>query len=154
MSIKYYYKCPKELGYLEITLDSENKIRSAIFVDSIKSGSSLSKDISGELEGYFIEKKNLPNKIISKEIGGTDFQKSVWAVIAKVPFGKTITYTEMAQKVGNPSAVRAAGTACGKNPLALFVPCHRVVRKQGEDYGYSWGPERKKWLLEFEKENI
>ena len=64
--------------------------------------------------------------------------------------GETITYTELAMRAGKPGAARAAGTACGRNPVALAIPCHRVVRTSGEDFGYSWGSDRKKWLLTFE----
>ena len=158
----YYYKCPKKLGYLEISLDTEGKIQSAIFIDSLnqkklspkKYSPELTEIIKNELDAYFLKKKNISSSIISKEIKGTDFQKSIWAIICKVPYGATITYTEMTKRAGNMSAARAAGTACGKNPVALFIPCHRVVRKEGEDYGYSWGPERKKWLLEFESDAL
>jgi methylated-DNA-[protein]-cysteine S-methyltransferase len=147
----YYYECPKPLGYLEITLDSTEKVLTAVFVDTKQKTIPLPSGISFALDQYFTKQKEIPKKLISKEIFGTVFQKSIWEVISTVEFGKTITYTDMAQEAGRPLATRAAGTACGKNPVALFIPCHRVVRKQGEDYGYSWGIERKKWLLKFEK---
>ena len=78
-------------------------------------------------------------------------QKNVWAEIQKIHFGKNSTYKEIAKNIKNEKAVRAVGTACGKNPVALFIPCHRVIRKTGEDYGYAWGEKRKKLLLDFEK---
>ncbi|MEN9852097.1 MAG: O6-methylguanine-DNA methyltransferase [Candidatus Parcubacteria bacterium] len=152
-STTYYYTCPKPLGYLEITLDSYNKVQTAVFVENKNQSKSLPENITNALDAYFNNKKDIPIHLISKEIVGTDFQKSIWQVIRAVSFGTTITYTDMAIRAGRPRATRAAGTACGKNPVALFIPCHRVVRKQGEDYGYSWGPERKKWLLKFEKES-
>ena len=151
--IVYIYTCPKPLGYFTITLDQQEKVLTCIFVDKKSvTKSVLPQDITIALDAFFMQKKNLPKTLISKHVTGSDFQKSIWEVIKKVPLGKTISYTDIAEKVGNKNAVRAAGTACGRNPLALFIPCHRVVRKTGEDYGYSWGADRKKWLLAFERE--
>jgi O-6-methylguanine DNA methyltransferase len=150
----YCYKCPKLLGYLEMTLDAQNKVQTAIFVDHTKPHKRLPENIQKALDGYFAKKKDIPKSLISKEIVGTEFQKSIWGVISTVKFGEIITYTDMAVAAGRPLSARAAGTACGRNPVALFIQCHRVVRKQGEDYGYSWGPERKKWLLEFEQNKL
>jgi methylated-DNA-[protein]-cysteine S-methyltransferase len=148
----YNYKCPEDLGYLEITLDTKGRVFSCIFTDiiKVKSKNNLPINISKALDNYFNNKKDLPLNLISKDIRGTDFQKSIWSLICDVKFGETITYTDMAIKANKPLAIRAAGSACGKNPVALFIPCHRVIRKQSEDYGYSWGVERKKWLLNFE----
>lgn len=152
----YYYKCPAELGYLEISLDNLNKVKTCIFIDKKNENKNetkdaeLPKEMVSSLDDYFHNKKDIPFNLISKEIMGTDFQKDIWRVILGTKFGETITYTDMAIKAGKSDAARAAGTACGKNPLALFIPCHRVVRKQNEDYGYSWGIDRKKCLLNFE----
>ena len=146
------YACPKPLGHLAITLDTDAKVLTCVFVDTKPSAKSiLPEDITDALDAFFMQKKSLPKALVSKHITGTDFQKSIWEIIKKVPLGKTITYTDMAEKAGNKNAVRAAGTACGRNPLALFIPCHRVVRKAAEDCGYSWGTDRKKWLLAFER---
>ncbi len=81
---------------------------------------------------------------------GTAFQQEVWRQIALIPFGQTISYTELARRAGAPEAVRAAGTATGKNPLSIIVPCHRVVGKDGSLGGYAGGLERKRRLLEIE----
>jgi methylated-DNA-[protein]-cysteine S-methyltransferase len=81
---------------------------------------------------------------------GTDFQTKVWKEIAKVPFGKTISYSELAKRAGSPSAIRAAGAATGRNPLCIIVPCHRVVGKNNAMTGYAGGLERKRRLLELE----
>lgn len=80
---------------------------------------------------------------------GTPFQEKVWKALQTIPYGKTVTYSHIAQKIGNPRAVRAVGTAVGKNPLCIFIPCHRVVGKNGLG-GYSGGIEVKKQLLELE----
>lgn len=81
---------------------------------------------------------------------GTDFQQRVWRQLQRVPFGETITYDELAHRAGSPGASRAAGHANGSNPVAIVVPCHRVIRASGETGGYAGGPDRKRRLLELE----
>lgn len=81
---------------------------------------------------------------------GTNFQREIWRQIALIPFGETITYTELARRAGRPSALRAAGTATGRNPLSIIIPCHRVVGKNGGMGGYAGGLERKRNLLRME----
>jgi O-6-methylguanine DNA methyltransferase len=81
---------------------------------------------------------------------GTDFQNKIWKQIARIPFGATVTYSELAKKAGAPAAIRAAGTATGRNPLSIIVPCHRVVGKNGGMGGYAGGLDRKKSLLKIE----
>ena len=87
-----------------------------------------------------------------KNIKGTDFQKMVWSEITKIPKGKTITYKELAMKIGKPKACRAVANACAKNPLLEIIPCHRVIREDGKMGGYKGkkGIERKKRLLKSE----
>lgn len=82
---------------------------------------------------------------------GTDFQIEIWRQIARIPFGETITYTELARRAGAPAAIRAAGTATGRNPLSIVIPCHRVVGKDGGMGGYAGGWQRKQRLLEIEQ---
>ena len=81
------------------------------------------------------------------EFSGTEFQKSVWNELLKIPFGKTKTYGEIAKAIGKPKAARAVGSACGKNPLAIIIPCHRVLGMNGKITGFAWGTEIKEWLL-------
>ena len=81
------------------------------------------------------------------EFSGTEFQKSVWNELLKIPFGKTKTYGEIAKAIGKPKAARAVGSACGKNPLAIIIPCHRVLGMNGKIAGFAWGTEIKEWLL-------
>ena len=81
------------------------------------------------------------------EFFGTDFQKSVWNELLKIPFGKTKTYGEIAKAIGKPKAARAVGSACSKNPIAIIVPCHRVLGMNGKNTGFAWGTEIKEWLL-------
>lgn len=86
------------------------------------------------------------------DIRGTVFQRRVWEQLRRIPRGETRTYKEIARAVGAPDAVRAVGSACGANPVALVVPCHRAVRTDGGLGGYAWGVARKKRLLELEKQ--
>lgn len=81
---------------------------------------------------------------------GTFFQRTVWALVEKIPRGETISYSALAEKLGRPEAVRAVAQALGKNPLLLIIPCHRVVCKNGELGGYSGGVALKKALLDYE----
>lgn len=81
---------------------------------------------------------------------GTDFQIAVWTALGAIPPGQTITYSELARRVGRPAAIRAAGHANGANPLSLVAPCHRVIGLNGALTGYGGGVERKRWLLRHE----
>ncbi len=85
------------------------------------------------------------------DLRGTAFQQRVWRELTRIPRGETITYAELARRIGSPGAVRAVGSACGANPAALLVPCHRVLRSDGALGGYRWGLERKASLLERER---
>ena len=85
------------------------------------------------------------------DLRGTAFQQRVWRELQRIPRGETITYAELAARIGSPKAVRAVGTACGANPVAMVVPCHRVVRADGTLGGYAWGLERKARLLRDEQ---
>jgi O-6-methylguanine DNA methyltransferase len=82
---------------------------------------------------------------------GTPFQRQVWAALRKIPAGQTVSYSELARRVGRPEAVRAVGSANGDNPVSVVVPCHRVIGLDGSLTGYGGGIERKRWLLEHEK---
>lgn len=81
---------------------------------------------------------------------GTPFQKRVWAELQCIPFGQTISYLELARKLGDPKVIRASGTANGKNPIAIIIPCHRVIGSNGDLVGYAGGLANKKWLLAHE----
>jgi AraC family transcriptional regulator of adaptative response/methylated-DNA-[protein]-cysteine methyltransferase len=87
---------------------------------------------------------------IELDIKGTEFQKRVWQALQTVPAGETRSYSEIAEKIGSPKSVRAVAGACAANLLALAIPCHRVIRQDGEMSGYRWGVERKKMLLQKE----
>ena len=88
---------------------------------------------------------------IAVDAAGTDFQQRVWAQLRRVPAGATASYGDVAAAIGSPAAVRAVGTANGANPVAIVLPCHRVVRTGGALGGYGGGLDRKRWLLEHER---
>lgn len=81
------------------------------------------------------------------DVGGTPFQQSVWTALRQIPPGQTVSYSELAQRLGQPRAVRAVAGACAANVLAVVIPCHRVVRRDGSLSGYRWGLSRKQALL-------
>ncbi|MEK6693539.1 MAG: methylated-DNA--[protein]-cysteine S-methyltransferase [Nitrospirota bacterium] len=85
---------------------------------------------------------------------GTPFERKVWHMIKKIPYGKVVSYKDIAMKIGKPKAVRAVGSACGKNPLPIIIPCHRVIAKDKGLGGYSPGIKIKRKLLEIEGVNI
>jgi methylated-DNA-[protein]-cysteine S-methyltransferase len=87
---------------------------------------------------------------ISVDVGGTPFQRSVWRALRRIPAGRTWSYAQLAARVGRPRAVRAVGTANGANPVAIAIPCHRVIGTDGALHGYGGGMRRKRWLLEHE----
>lgn len=87
---------------------------------------------------------------IPLKLEGTDFQKKVWQELTKIPFGKTISYQELAEKMGNKNKARAVGNANGKNPIPIIIPCHRVIEKNGKLGGFGGGLKIKKFLLQLE----
>ncbi|GAA2612371.1 methylated-DNA--[protein]-cysteine S-methyltransferase [Streptomyces axinellae] len=82
---------------------------------------------------------------------GTDFQRTVWDGLRRIPYGMTVTYGELAEEIGRPGAARAAGLANGRNPISVVIPCHRVIGSTGSLTGYGGGLERKRYLLDFER---
>lgn len=106
----------------------------------------LEKFLFSYFEGISQELPSLENFIPS----GTQFQMSIWKSLTEIPFGNQVTYSRLAINSGSPGASRAAGTACGSNPLALLIPCHRVVGANGKIGNYRWGSEIKRKLLEHE----
>lgn len=97
-----------------------------------------------------LEHPTLQHVVPLDVVGGTAFQRKVWKALRSIPPGQTRTYTELAKAAGQPQAVRAVASACAANPLAVLVPCHRVLRSDGGWGGYRWGLERKQQLLQQE----
>jgi methylated-DNA-[protein]-cysteine S-methyltransferase len=106
------------------------------------------REVVEQLNAYFAGE--LLDFDLPLEMDGTDFQRQVWQGLREIPYGETISYGELARRVGNPKASRAVGLANGRNPIAIIVPCHRVIGADGSLTGYGGGLDRKVWLLEHE----
>ena len=103
------------------------------------------------LQQYFTDPGSVPAlPVITVILAGTRLQKTVWRALCTIETGYTISYSELALRCGRPDAVRAIASACGKNPLPILIPCHRVIAKSGQLGGYTGGLDIKKWLLEWE----
>jgi len=95
---------------------------------------------------------NEPRLDLPIDVRSTAFQRQVWEKLRAIPYGQTVSYGDVAKALGKPGAVRAVGRACATNPVALVIPCHRVVREDKSLGGYRWGLERKKKLIESERD--
>lgn len=138
-----------DLGLFKV-LSVDGIIYRAYFLDKKKSVTKQNKSIIVDVKSYF---DGSLTKFKSKyKTEGTPFQELVYKEIAKIKYGSTKTYGEIAQAIGRPTAYRAVANACGSNKIALFIPCHRVIGCKTSG-GYKWGCERKDWLLQFEKDN-
>ena len=105
--------------------------------------------VARQLSEYFAGKRKTFELPLAPD--GTEFQKRVWAELARIPFGETISYAELARRVGSDGAARAVGRANATNPIAIVVPCHRVIGADGSLTGYAYGVEMKRSLLDFER---
>jgi methylated-DNA-[protein]-cysteine S-methyltransferase len=108
-------------------------------------GGSLVKRVASYFAGRIDALEEIPVAPV-----GTPFQLRVWQALRTIPVGKTISYLQLAERIGNPTAMRAVGAANGKNPVAVVIPCHRVIAKGGKLHGYGGGLWRKAWLLSLE----
>ena len=104
--------------------------------------------VNGQLREYFSGKRKTFDFPLAPK--GTPFQLTVWNALLAIPYGDTITYAELAHRIGRPSAIRAVGAANGANPIPVIIPCHRVIGSNGTLTGYGGGIERKQWLLALE----
>jgi methylated-DNA-[protein]-cysteine S-methyltransferase len=113
----------------------------------------LFEEARRQLTEYFAGRRTTFALAIDRDaLGGSEFQRRVWRELENIPFAVTISYGELAQRIGNPSAVRAVGLANGRNPISIVVPCHRVIGANGTLTGYGGGLERKRWLLDLEQD--
>ena len=106
-----------------------------------------------ELSAYFDGTVGALEKIRT-DAGGTEFQSRVWAALRRIPGGRTLSYGELARSIGQPTGFRAVATANATNPVAIVIPCHRVIHADGSISGYGGGVDRKKWLLRHEADNL
>jgi methylated-DNA-[protein]-cysteine S-methyltransferase len=142
------------IGLLEIKGSEQgiNSISFADHVDTVIENPVCLRECVSQLNEFF--NSNRKSFSIIHDISGSDFQRKVWEEIIKIPFGKTCSYNDIAKKLGDKDAVRAVGAAVGKNPLAIVIPCHRVIGSDGKLTGYAGGLWRKKWLLNFENKDV
>lgn len=143
-----YYKSP--LGLLKIVCKEEH-LFSLLFTDAVTdtpSEGGASENITKQLDEYFSGQR----KTFDFSFGqpGTPFQSKVWELLYKIPYGRTISYMDLAKQYGDVKAIRAVAAANGKNNLAIVVPCHRVIGSNATLTGYAGGLWRKKWLLDHE----
>jgi methylated-DNA-[protein]-cysteine S-methyltransferase len=143
-----YYSSP--VGELIIESENEKIITLGFLKDARleENRTSVIDQCIRELEEYFLQGR----KFFTFEMNpvGTEFQIKVWNELLNIPFGKTISYEALAIRVGNIKSIRAVGLANGQNPIAIVVPCHRVIGKTGDLVGYGGGLDKKIWLLQHE----
>ena len=149
---EYYYTYDTIIGNLTF-IEKNNKLSELIFgninKDIICKETKLIKESYIEIEEYLNKKRIYFD--IPLEINGTVFQKKVWMELLNIPYGDTITYQELARRIGNGKAIRAVGGACNKNKLPIFIPCHRVIGKNNKLIGYNSGLKIKENLLNIER---
>jgi methylated-DNA-[protein]-cysteine S-methyltransferase len=105
-------------------------------------------EVRSQLDEYFAGRRSSFD--IPMQLEGTAFQRTVWHALTEIPYGETISYGELARRIGRPDRARAVGTANGQNPIAVIVPCHRVIGSNGKLVGYGGGLDNKRRLLELE----
>ena len=138
------------IGHLEVT-GSENGVRSLYFLNfrvRPQHIPSCLRSCIAQLDEYFHGTRQKFD--LKLDLEGSAFQLKVWNELLKIPYGTTISYMELAARIGNIKAFRAVGGANGHNPISIIVPCHRVIGSNGRLTGYRGGLKRKKWLLEHE----
>ncbi len=155
------------IGTMMIAADADGNLRAALFTEDeeivrrylrLQSGAGRftlepqhnPHGLSEGIARYFAGELDAIDRI-PVETGGTPFQREVWLALRKIPCGTTDSYGQLAKRIGRPAAVRAVGLANGANPVAVVVPCHRVIGSNGSLTGYGGGIERKRWLLDHEK---
>lgn len=141
-------------GLVFIALSEENSCLSTVlntqapWAQPVRLGS-LQADWAQTLKKWLFQRQTV--LAVPIDVDGTPFQHAVWQAIGEIPYGQTRTYTKVAECIGRPNAVRAVASACGKNPLAVVVPCHRVLGKGAQLRGFRWGLHLKNRLLEEER---
>ena len=147
------FKYQSPIGNLVLEMKGDNLVR-------IKFDDGLEQDENAEIRDPFVlEIKEQLDRYFSGTLNtftlptapeGTPFQQNVWKALTEIPYGTTVTYRQLAERLGNSDAVRAVGRANGQNPVPVVIPCHRVIGADNKLVGYGGGIERKRWLLKHE----
>ena len=164
----YVDQAETPIGQLVLVADARGRLRATDWTDPMGSAPRLLQQLTSRyqakvalitarnpggatdaLNAYFAGDLGAIDTL-SVEARGTPFQREVWSALRDIPCGTTISYAELARRIGRPSAVRAVGLANGANPISIVVPCHRVIGADGSLTGYGGGIERKRWLLAHE----
>ncbi len=144
-----------EKGICRVCLDDDPDAQLIAMVKEFHSADNFVRDDEGlgQAVASIINYLNgeEPHLDLTLDVRATAWQRRVWKALQDIPYGETRTYTDIATAIGKPTARRAVANACAKNPVALIIPCHRVIRKDGELGGYKWGIERKQSLLQTEQ---
>ncbi len=139
------------IGFLRITGNDEAVFEIGFVTDDKQTSQIAPKEVvkcAKQLKEYFAKERKTFDLVLKP--AGTDFQQRVWNELHNIPFGKTATYAKQAVKLGDLKAIRAVGTANGKNPIPIIIPCHRVIGSDGSLTGYAGGLDKKEWLLKHE----
>ncbi|BES70386.1 methylated-DNA--[protein]-cysteine S-methyltransferase [Marinobacter nanhaiticus D15-8W] len=155
----FYCHTPSPIGELLLTGDGTSLtriyMRKQKYGCDVKPGWEQDESQFGEarrqLDAYFAG--DLKQFDLPLAPAGTEFQQSVWRALVEIPYGETRSYGELARQLGSPKLNRAVGTANGRNPISIIIPCHRVIGADGSLTGYGGGVERKRWLLAHEASN-
>lgn len=150
MNTFYYSHLDTPLGWVRVEADDQ-AITAVQFVDApnAEAGNDISRLGVAQLSAYFQRERTTFDLPLAAK--GTEFQQAAWRALMEIPYGETRYYAQQAELIGRPSAIRAIGAANGANPIAIVVPCHRVIGKNGTLTGYAGGLDKKQWLLAFEQ---
>jgi methylated-DNA-[protein]-cysteine S-methyltransferase len=160
MSVVYYTRFESPVGSLLLAGDAK-ALRQVSFESSKRPGPSQADwkqnraafaEVIRQLQAYF--RGELKEFDLPLAMEGTEFQLCVWNELRAIPYGETISYAQLAERIGNPKAVRAVGLANGSNPIPIIVPCHRVIGSDGSLTGFGGGLPTKKMLLELESKQL
>ncbi len=142
---------PSPIGGVRVTVNDAGAVVSVAFVDDELATGDLGGPAAAaarQIEEYFAGTRETFDLVVEPE--GTDFEKRVWKELVQIPFGTTDSYGAIATRLGDPAASRAVGVANARNPIAIVIPCHRVIGSNGDLTGYAGGLHRKRWLLAHE----
>lgn len=127
---------------------ADRRLERALKAQTVEGTSAVIGNAARQLDEYFARLRTEFD--VPLLFAGTDFQKTVWSALLEIPYGKTVSYKELARKIGMPDAVRAVANANGANSISIFAPCHRVIGSDGSLTGYGGGLDKKRFLLELE----